>query len=38
MAGKPVLIAGFKNWLLAQSVRFFPRRWVTAVVRKMQEQ
>ena len=38
MAGKPVVISGFKNWLLAQSVRFGPRRLVTAMARKAQEQ
>jgi short-subunit dehydrogenase len=37
MAGKPVVISGFKNWLVAQSVRFSPRRLVTGMVRKMQE-
>lgn len=37
MAGKPVAISGFKNWLVAQSVRFSPRRLVTAVARKTQE-
>ena len=37
MAGKPVVISGFKNWLVAQSVRFAPRRLVTAVARKLQE-
>jgi len=37
MAGKPVVISGFKNWLLAQSVRFSPRRIVTAITRKAQE-
>ncbi len=37
MAGKPVVISGFKNWLLAQSVRFSPRRMVTAAARKLQE-
>lgn len=37
MAGKPVVISGFKNWLLAQSVRFGPRRLATAVARKVQE-
>jgi short-subunit dehydrogenase len=37
MAGKPVVISGFKNWLVAQSVRFAPRRMVTAVARKLQE-
>jgi len=37
MAGKPVVISGFRNWMLAQSVRFSPRRMVTAVARKLQE-
>ncbi|MGA2353472.1 MAG: SDR family oxidoreductase [Terriglobales bacterium] len=37
MVGKPVVISGFKNWLIAQSVRFAPRRMVTAVARKLQE-
>jgi hypothetical protein len=37
MAGKPVVISGVKNWLLAQSVRFSPRRLVTAIARKTQE-
>jgi uncharacterized protein len=37
MAGRPVVISGFKNWLLAQSVRFSPRRMVTAIARKTQE-
>ncbi len=38
IAGKPVVISGFKNWLLAQSVRFSPRRLVTAIARKVQEE
>jgi short-subunit dehydrogenase len=38
MTGKPVVISGFKNWLLAQSVRFSPRRIVTAIARKTQEE
>jgi short-subunit dehydrogenase len=37
IAGKPVAISGFRNWLLAQSVRFSPRRMVTVVARKLQE-
>jgi short-subunit dehydrogenase len=37
MAGKPIMISGFKNWLTAQSVRFAPRSWVIAVARKLQE-
>jgi len=38
MSGKPVAISGFKNWLLAQSVRLLPRWLATAIVRKTQEQ
>ena len=37
MAGKPVVISGFQNWLVAQSVRFSPRRMVVGIVRKLQE-
>lgn len=37
IAGKPVVISGFKNWLVAQSVRLSPRRLVTAIARKIQE-
>jgi uncharacterized protein len=37
MAGKPAVISGFRNWLVAQSVRFAPRRMATAVARKLQE-
>jgi short-subunit dehydrogenase len=36
VAGKPVVISGFKNWLLAQSIRFSPRMLVTAIARKIQ--
>lgn len=35
MAGKTIVISGFRNWLLAESVRFSPRRLVTAVSRKV---
>src|SRR5271155_345077 len=38
MAGKPVVISGARNWLVAQSVRFSPRRLVTAIARKAQEE
>jgi len=38
VAGKPLVISGFKNWLVAQSVRFSPRRLVTAIARKTQEE
>ena len=37
MAGKPLVISGFKNWLTAHAVRFGPRRLVTAIARKTQE-
>jgi uncharacterized protein len=35
--GATVVIPGLQNSFLAQSVRFMPRRWVTRVVRRMQE-
>jgi uncharacterized protein len=35
MAGKPIVISGFRNWLLAESVRFSPRWLVTAISRKV---
>jgi len=35
MAGKSLVISGFRNWLLAESVRFSPRKMVTAVSRKV---
>ena len=38
MAGKPVVIPGLMNKLLAQSVRFSPRWMVTKIARKMQEE
>lgn len=37
MEGRPMVISGLKNWLIAQSVRFSPRRLVTAIARKTQE-
>ena len=37
MAGKPLVISGFRNWLVAQSVRFGPRRMATAIARATQE-
>ena len=37
IAGKPVVISGFKNWAIAQSVRFSPRKLVTAIARATQE-
>jgi len=38
IAGKPVVVSGFKNWLVAQSVRLAPRRLATAIARKTQEE
>jgi uncharacterized protein len=38
MAGKPVVIPGLLNKVLAQSVRFSPRSLVTKIARKMQEE
>lgn len=38
MAGRRVIIPGWLNWLVAQSVRFAPRRMVTAVARWVMEQ
>jgi short-subunit dehydrogenase len=37
MSGKTVVIHGTRNWLLANSARFAPRKLVTALVRKMSE-
>lgn len=37
MRGKTIVIPGFKNKLLANSIRFIPRKWVTATVRNVQE-
>ncbi len=37
MKGKTVAIHGTKNYLMAQSLRLFPRNLVTKVARKMQE-
>ncbi len=37
MKGKPLVISGFRNWLLAQSLRVSPRRAVTAISRRLIE-
>ena len=37
MAGKTLAISGFRNWLVAESVRFAPRKMVTAISRKLIE-
>jgi short-subunit dehydrogenase len=36
-AGKTLVISGFRNWLLAESVRFAPRKMVTAVSGKLMQ-
>jgi short-subunit dehydrogenase len=38
LKGKPTVIAGRMNWLVAQSTRFAPRSWTAAIARKIQEQ
>jgi len=35
MAGKTLAISGFRNWLIAESVRFSPRKLVTTISRKV---
>jgi short-subunit dehydrogenase len=35
MAGKTLVISGFRNWVLAESLRISPRKLVTAVSRKL---
>jgi uncharacterized protein len=37
MAGKTVVISGTRNWLVAESVRFAPRKMVTAISRWIAE-
>lgn len=37
MKGRPLVISGFRNWLLTESLRVSPRRLVTAVSRKILE-
>jgi uncharacterized protein len=38
MSGKTLAISGLRNWLLAESLRFAPRKLVTAISRKMLDQ
>jgi short-subunit dehydrogenase len=38
MKGKTVAIHGFMNKLLAQSIRFTPRKWVTAIVQSLHKE
>jgi uncharacterized protein len=35
MSGKTLVISGFRNWLVAESIRFAPRKMVTAISRKL---
>jgi short-subunit dehydrogenase len=35
MSGRTLVVSGLRNWLLAESVRFSPRKLVTAVSRKL---
>jgi short-subunit dehydrogenase len=37
MRGKTLLIPGARNWVMAESVRFSPRKLVTAIARRVQE-
>ena len=37
LQGKTIVIPGFRNWLVAESVRFSPRKMVTAVSRWVSE-
>jgi len=37
MAGKPLIVPGLRNRLLAFLVRLLPRQWVTRIVRRFQE-
>jgi hypothetical protein len=37
MAGRTLVISGVQNWLVAESVRFAPRKIVTAVSRWVAE-
>jgi hypothetical protein len=37
VAGKTLVISGTRNWLVAESVRLAPRKWVTAVSRWVAE-
>ena len=36
-AGNSVVIPGVMNWIMAQSIRFAPRKLVTKIVRSIQE-
>jgi uncharacterized protein len=37
MSGKTLVISGVRNWVVAESVRFAPRKWVTAISRWVAE-
>lgn len=38
MAGKTLVICGFRNWLLAEATRFGPRKLITSVSRKVMDE
>jgi len=38
MAGKTLVISGFRNWVLAEAIRLSPRKLVTAISRKVMDQ
>ncbi len=38
MSGRTLVISGLRNWLVAESTRFAPRRIVTAISRKLLQQ
>lgn len=38
LKGKTLVIPGFRNWLVAESVRFSPRKVVTAVSRRLMDE
>jgi short-subunit dehydrogenase len=37
LKGKTLVIPGMKNWVMAEAVRFGPRKLVTAIARAVQE-
>lgn len=37
LKGKTMVIAGFRNWLVAESIRISPRKLVTAISRWVSE-
>jgi len=37
MAGKTLVIPGLRNWLLVEGLRISPRKWVTAISRRLMD-